>query len=261
MTLELTVVDAFTDQPFTGNPAAVTVVDAFPQVARMQAVSTEINLSATAFVVPRPDGDHDLRWFSPSVEIDLCGHATLAAAHVLGGPARFHTRSGLLTCTGDGTGLIEMDFPADPPVADDIPPGLSIGGVRWFGKGRFDVLIEVENADAVRGYRPDLTMIAGLGSRAVIVTAPGDQPGIDCVSRVFGPNAGIPEDPVTGSAHCTLAAHWGGRLGKDDLVGRQVSPRGGTVVMHREGDRVRIGGSCVTMAEVLMATSLVRADE
>jgi predicted PhzF superfamily epimerase YddE/YHI9 len=253
MTLELTVVDAFTDQPFSGNPAAVAVVDAFPEVARMHAVATEINLSETAFVVPRPDGDHDLRWFSPSVEVDLCGHATLAAAHVLGGRARFHTRSGLLTCTRNRTGLIEMDLPADPPVAGDIPPVLSIRGVRWFGKGRFDVLVEVGDADAVRDYRPDLAMIAALGSRAVIVTAAGDQPGIDCVSRVFGPNAGIPEDPVTGSAHCTLAAHWGDRLGKDHLVGRQVSPRGGTVVMHREGDRVRIGGNCVTMAEVRMA--------
>jgi len=253
MTLELTVVDAFTDQPFTGNPAAVAVVDAFPEVARMHAVAMEINLSATGFVVRRPDGDHDLRWFSPSVELDLCGHATLAAAHLLGGPARFHTRSGLLTCAGNGRGMIEMDFPADPPVAGDIPPDLSIGGVRWFGKGRFDVLIEVEDADAVRGYHPDLTMIAALGSRAVIITAAGDQPGIDCVSRVFGPNAGIPEDPVTGSAHCTLAAHWGERLGKDDLVGRQASPRGGIVVMHREGDRVRISGSCVTVAEVRMA--------
>lgn len=253
MTLELTVVDAFTDQPFTGNPAAIAMVNAFPETAHMHAVATEINLSATAFVVRRPDGDHDLRWFSPSVEIDLCGHATLAAAHLLGGPARFHTRSGLLTCTSNRSGLIEIDLPADPPVASDIPPVLSIEGVRWFGKGRFDVLIEVENAGAVRGYRPDLSVIAALGSRAVIVTAAGDQPGIDCVSRVFGPNAGIPEDPVTGSAHCTLAAHWGERLGKGDLVGRQASPRGGTVVMHREGDRVRIGGSCVTMAEVRMA--------
>ena len=252
MTLDLTVVDAFTDQPFAGNPAAVAVVGAFPELARMRVVAREINQSATAFVVTRPDGDHDLRWFSPSVELDLCGHATLASAHVLGGSARFHTRSGLLTCTRNGTGLIHMDFPADPPVAGAIPPVLSIGGVRWFGRGRFDVLIEVEDAEAVRGYRPDFTMIAALGSRAVIVTGAGDQPGIDCVSRVFGPNAGIPEDPVTGSAHCTLAAHWGECLGKDDLVGRQVSPRGGTVFMHRDGDRVQIGGSCVTMAEVRM---------
>jgi predicted PhzF superfamily epimerase YddE/YHI9 len=253
MTLELTVVDAFTDRPFTGNPAAVAIVDAFPDDARMQAVAAEMNLSETAFVVPRPDGDHDLRWLSPSVEVDLCGHATLASAHVLGGTARFHTRSGVLSCVGNGSDGIEMDFPADPPAAAEIPSALSIEGIRWFGRGRFDFLVEVGSAEVVRGFRPDLAMLAALGSRSVIVTAGGDQPGIDCVSRVFAPNAGIPEDPVTGSAHCTLAVHWGERLGKADLVGCQASARGGTVTMQRRGDRVVLGGRCVTMAEVQMA--------
>jgi predicted PhzF superfamily epimerase YddE/YHI9 len=252
MTLELTVVDAFTDQPFSGNPAAVAVVEVFPDDVRMQAVASEMNLSETAFVVRRSDGDHDLRWFSPVVEIDLCGHATLASAHVLGGSARFHTRSGVLTCTGDASGPIEMDFPADPPLATDIPPDLTVAGARWCGRGRFDVLIELESADMVRSLHPDLPMLAALGSRAVIVTAAGDEPGIDCVSRVFAPNTGIPEDPATGSAHCTLAAYWGDRLATDHLVGRQASSRGGTITMHRKGDRVVLGGTCVSVAEVRM---------
>jgi predicted PhzF superfamily epimerase YddE/YHI9 len=253
MTLELSVVDAFTDQPFAGNPAAIAVVEAFPDPARMHAVAAEMNLPETAFVVRRPDGDHDLRWFSPTVEVDLCGHATLASAHVLGGSARFHTRSGLLSCARNGSGLIEMDFPDDPPVAADIPAEFSIGGIQWFGRGRFDVLVDLGEAARVRSLQPDLAELAALGSRGVIVTGAGDEPGIDCVSRVFAPNAGIPEDPVTGSAHCTLAAHWGGRLGRNELVGRQASPRGGTVHMRRQGDRVVLGGQCVTVAEVRMA--------
>jgi predicted PhzF superfamily epimerase YddE/YHI9 len=250
MGLQLALVDAFTDRPFTGNPAAVAVVDAFPDADYMQAVAMEMNLSETAFVVPRPDGDHDLRWFTPSVEVDLCGHATLASAHVLGGSARFHTRSGVLTCQAEPGGWIGMDFPADIPEAEATPPDLGIEGVRWFGRGRFDVLIEVAEADAVRGFRPDLSALAALGSRAVIVTAAGDRPGIDCVSRVFGPNAGIPEDPVTGSAHCALAHFWGERTGRDQLVGEQASPRGGLVRMRREADRVVLSGQATTVGHV-----------
>ncbi len=252
MTLELTVVDSFTDRPFTGNPAAVTVVDGFPADADMQAVAAEMNLAETAFVTRRGDGDHDLRWFTPSVEIDLCGHATLAAAHVLGGSGRFHTRSGVLACTPGPAGLIEMDFPATPSTAADLPPDLSIGGVTWFGRGRFDVLIELSDADRVRRFEPDLAELAALGGRAVVITAPGDRNGIDCVSRVFGPNVGIPEDPVTGSAHCTLAVHWGERLARARLVGEQASPRGGIVHMHRQGDRVILGGQAVTVSTVRM---------
>jgi predicted PhzF superfamily epimerase YddE/YHI9 len=252
MTLELTVVDSFTDRPFSGNPAAVTVLDDFPPDARMQAVAAEMNLAETAFVAGRPDGDHDLRWFTPSVEVDLCGHATLAAAHVLGGSGRFHTKSGVLACTRGPSGRIEMDFPATPSTAADPPPELSVKDVRWFGRGRFDVLIELPGADAVRSFEPDLAELAALGGRAVVITAPGDRDGVDCVSRVFGPNVGIPEDPVTGSAHCTLAVHWGERLSRTELVGEQASRRGGTVHMRRQGDRVILGGQAVTVSTVRM---------
>ena len=252
MGLQLILVDAFTDRPFTGNPAAVAVADAFPDADYMQAVAMEMSLSETAFVVPRSDGEHDLRWFTPSVEVDLCGHATLASAHVLGGSARFHTRSGVLTCVAESGGWIGMDFPADPPVAEVPPPDLNIEEVRWFGRGRFDVLIELAQAEAVRTFRPDLSAMAARGSRAVIVTAAGDRPGIDCVSRVFGPNAGIPEDPVTGSAHCTLAPYWAARTGRTELTGVQVSRRGGTVNMRLAGDRVVVGGRACRISEVTL---------
>jgi predicted PhzF superfamily epimerase YddE/YHI9 len=250
MELQLTLVDAFTDRPFTGNPAAVAVVDSFPDADLMQAVAMEMNLSETAFVVPRPDGDHDLRWFTPSVEVDLCGHATLGSAHVLGGSARFHTRSGVLACVAESEGWIGMDFPADIPVAEAAPSDLHIDGVQWFGRGRFDVLIELDHAGAVRSFRPDPSELAALGSRAVVITAAGDRPGIDCVSRVFGPNAGIAEDPVTGSAHCALAEFWGTRTGRNQLVGEQASPRGGIVRMRREDDRVVLSGQATTVGHV-----------
>jgi predicted PhzF superfamily epimerase YddE/YHI9 len=250
MALVLTVVDAFTDRAFSGNPAAVAVVDSFPPEEQMQAVAAELNLSETAFAVRRPDGEYDLRWFTPAVEVDLCGHATLASAHLLGGEARFHTRSGILSCTRRADGLVEMDFPADPPESDTAPPSPPVADLRWFGRGRSDVLIELADADAVRSHRPDLGGLADLGSRAVILTAAGDTVGVDCVSRVFGPNVGIAEDPVTGSAHCCLAMFWHRRTGKDRLVGYQASRRGGTVHMRADGDRVVLGGQAVTVAEV-----------
>jgi PhzF family phenazine biosynthesis protein len=255
--MDLTVVDSFTDRPFTGNPAAIAVVDGFPDEARMQDIAREMHLSETAFVVSRPDGSHDLRWFTPTVEVDLCGHATLAAAHVLGGTGTFHTRSGALVCTPAGDGWIEMDFPADPPTVAPTPTGLhsalgleDASSVRTYTRTRVDVLIEAADAGAVRALQPDQGALAALGSRCVIVTAPGDRPGIDCVSRVFGPNAGIPEDPVTGSAHCALAVYWGERHGRDRLVGEQASGRGGVVRMTRHGDRVVLGGQAVTVSQV-----------
>ena len=250
--MELTVVDAFTDVPFRGNPAAVAVVDAFPDEGRMQAIAREMNLSQTAFAVPRGDGDHDLRWFSPSVEVDLCGHATLATAHVLGGSARFWTRSGLLTCASNDDGWIDMDFPADPPVEASPPAGLDLPDLRWYGLGKWDALAQLGSAALVRSLVPDLGAVAALDTRLLIVTAAGDRPGIDCVSRAFAPNAGIPEDPVTGSAHCTLAEFWGARLGVDELVGEQASARGGVVRMRRVGDRVTISGRAVTSTKVLL---------
>jgi len=256
MTLELTTVDAFTSQPFTGNPAAVAFVDEFPDPSVMQAIAMEMNLAETAFVVARSDGDFDLRWFTPKVEVDLCGHATLAAAHLIGGNARFHTRSGQLDCVRTGDEWIQMDFPADPPAPAEPPPTLNLPGLVWFGRGRFDGLAVLEDPATVRTLTPDLPRIAEAAERAVIVTAHGDRSGIDCVSRVFGPNAGIPEDPVTGSAHCTLAEYWGNHLGLTELVGEQASPRGGIVRMTRAGNRVILAGQAVTMAHIALPVDM-----
>jgi predicted PhzF superfamily epimerase YddE/YHI9 len=250
MSLELTVVDAFTDRPFAGNPAAIAVVDRFPDEDRMQAVAREMNLSETAYAVRRDDGAYDLRWFTPTVEVDLCGHATLATAHVLGGTARFHTRSGLLACTMGSDGWIEMDFPADPPTACEPPAALGIPGLSWCGRGRTDLLVELADAAAVRSFEPDLSALAGLGVRCTIVTAAGDRPGVDCVSRVFAPGVGIPEDPATGSAHCTLAPFWSDRVGRGELIGEQASARGAVVRMRMAGDRVVLGGRAVTVSKV-----------
>ena len=252
MALDLTVVDAFTDQPFAGNPAAVTLVDRFPDEARMQLIAREMNLSETAFVVPRTDGAYDLRWFTPTVEVDLCGHATLATAHVLGGSGRFMTKSGLLTCTSGEDGWIQMDFPADPVTVADVPTALGLDGILFCGRGRSDLLIELADAATVRALQPDQTAVAALGVRCLVVTAGGDRAGIDCVSRVFAPASGIPEDPVTGSAHCTLASFWAERLDRTDLVGEQASARGGTVRMKMAGDRVILGGRAVTVSNVRM---------
>ncbi len=248
--LELVVVDAFTDRPFAGNPAAVAVLDIFPDLPTMQAVASEMNLSETAFVVARSDGDFELRWFTPTVEIDFCGHATVAAAHVLARPAAFHTRGGVLRCGLASDGWIELDAPADPVSPAPIPAAVDGPEVRSFANARYDALLELGSGGDVRDYDPDLGALGSLGTRGVIITAPGDRPGIDCVSRFFGPNAGVPEDPVTGSAHCTLAGFWGERLGKRELVGEQASRRGGTVRMRREGDRVVIGGQAVTVSKV-----------
>ena len=252
MSLQLEVVDAFTDRPFGGNPAAIAVVDRFPDDARMQAIALEMNLSETAFVRARPNGEHDLRWFTPTVEVDLCGHATLAAAHVLGGSGQFHTRSGRLVCTAGAGGLIEMDFPADPLAEADDPCDLGVGEVSYFGEAKYFHLVRLSDAESVRGLRPDLARLAALGSGGVIVTAEGDRDDVDCVSRVFAPNSGIPEDPVTGSAHCTLAGYWSAVTGKSEMVGKQASARGGTVHMRVEGDRVILGGHAVTVSRLTL---------
>jgi PhzF family phenazine biosynthesis protein len=234
----------------------------------MQSIAREMNLSETAFLVPRDDG-YDLRWFTPAVEVDLCGHATLASAHTLwetgvlppGQQARFHTRSGLLTCTL-AAGQIEMDFPATPPRPVDPPPGLANAlGIepRWVGQNRFDFLVEVPEESDVRGVAPDFRALKALGVRGVMVTAKADlegsiRPGLptaaepfDFVSRFFAPGAGIDEDPVTGSAHCTLGPYWGRRLAKDELLAFQASVRGGVVRVRLAGDRVILGGQAVTV--------------
>ena len=259
MPTDLVVVDAFADRPFAGNPAAVCVLDRPAPEAWMQQVADEMHLSETAFAVRRPDGDFDLRWFTPTVEVDLCGHATLATASVLGG-GRFHTRSGVLTCTVDGTGRVTMDFPADPPVAVPAPDGLAaalgLGGaeITEVLSGRTDLVVGVDRGATVRGLVPDLGRLAAVDARGVIVTAAGDRPGIDCVSRFFAVRSGIAEDPVTGSAHCTLAPLWAARTGRTDLVGFQASPRGGTVVMRLDGARVHLTGAAVRVAEVRLLT-------
>jgi predicted PhzF superfamily epimerase YddE/YHI9 len=258
VSVPICVVDAFTDHAFAGNPAAVCVLDAAPSDDWMQSVAAELNLSETAFVVARPDGDHDLRWFTPGAEVDLCGHATLASAHVLGGTATFHTRSGALACRRVADGWIEMDFPALPPepAADAqldptaVAKALGTEPAELL-TSRFDHLVVVADAPAVRALQPDITAIAALGARGVIVTAAGDRPGIDCVSRFFAPAVGVPEDPVTGSAHCVLAPFWAGRLGRCELVAEQASRRGGTLRLRYDAGAGRVGlaGQAVTVWE------------
>jgi PhzF family phenazine biosynthesis protein len=253
----VTVVDAFTDTPFSGNPAAVCVLAAPTTERWMQAVATELNLSETAFLVPRPDGDHDLRWFTPTVEVDLCGHATLASAHVLGGERRFHTRSGVLTCGSAPGGVITLDFPASPPEPVADPPdwapalGLPAGRVAgvWTTRGGW-TLVELASAHDVRSIVPDQAAILALGGEVVVAAAtPGDREGVDSVSRVFGPGVGIPEDPVTGAAHCIIGPWLAGRTGRTELTGEQASSRGGIVGMRLTGDRVVLSGRAVTVME------------
>ena len=257
MTIPLFQVDAFTDRPFHGNPAAVCLLDVPRSEAWMQSVAAEMNLAETAFLTPRDEG-HDLRWFTPTVEVDLCGHATLASAHILwetsrlasNVTARFHTRSGWLSAM-QRDGLIELDFPATP--ADPAPAfaaslANAVGtAVEWAGRSRFDLVARLASAEAVRLATPDLSLIAALPCRGVIITAPGDDGVHDFVSRFFGPQSGVDEDPVTGSAHCALAPYWAGIAGRDTLVGYQASPRGGTVRVQLDGDRVRLGGHAVTV--------------
>ena len=249
-------VDAFTATPFAGNPAAVCVL-AEPRDERwMQDVAREMNLSETAFLL-RQDGGFNLRWFTPAVEVDLCGHATLASAHVLwetgelnpSEQARFHTRSGLLLAERRGE-WIEMDFPAKAEQAASAPPGLlqALGVTAvYVGKNQFDYLVEVESEEIVRGVQPDFSRLVTVETRGVIVTSRASSQDYDFVSRFFAPRVGVNEDPVTGSAHCCLAPYWCSKLGKDRLVGYQASPRGGVVRVHVDGDRVSLGGQAVTV--------------
>ena len=263
MAVPITVVDAFADRPFTGNPAAVCLLPAERDKAWMQNVAREMNHAETAFLLVRPD-HVALRWFTPSVEVDLCGHATLASAHVLwetgtlngAQPIRFRTRSGDLTASRDGE-WIRMDFPALPAVWADAPPDLSDAlGVRAMAcaKSRYDLLVELDAERKVRDLKPDLSLVARLPYRGIIVTAQAEKDDdYDFVSRFFAPQSGVPEDPVTGSAHCVLAPYWAERLGTNPLIGYQASPRGGTVQVEVKGDRVLLGGKAVTVlkAELL----------
>lgn len=249
-------VDAFTDRPFAGNPAAVCLLPE-PRDARwMQQVAQEMNLSETAFLHPQEDGFH-LRWFTPAVEVDLCGHATLASAHVLwelgflapGERARFHTRSGLLTAERQGD-LIELNFPATPAELATAPAGLAEAlGVepKYVGRSRFDYLLEVDSEKTVRNLKPDFTALAAVAARGIIVTSLAASPPYDFVSPFFAPQSGVNEDPVTGSAHCCLGPFWKKRLNKNEFVAYQASARGGVVRVRVSGDRVYLGGRAVTV--------------
>jgi predicted PhzF superfamily epimerase YddE/YHI9 len=251
-------VDAFTGTAFGGNPAAVCLLDGatWPDDQWCGAVAAELNLSETAFVLADRDS-FGLRWFTPTVEVELCGHATLASAHVLWSagrlaadrPARFRTRGGLLGATRHGDHVV-LDFPALASVRAAAPPGLeaALGGpVRAVAHNPYHLLAEVDTAAAVRDLSPDLEAIARLDTTGVCVTAPGDRAGVDFVSRFFAPRVGIPEDPVTGSAHCALGPWWAPRLGRNQLVGQQLSHRGGVVHLQVDGDRVRLAGQAVTV--------------
>jgi PhzF family phenazine biosynthesis protein len=256
MGLSIVQVDAFTSTPFAGNPAAVCILSEFGDDRWMQNVAMEMNLAETAFLVRQDDG-FNLRWFTPAVEVDLCGHATLASAHVLwetgqlspNEQARFHTRSGLLLAERKGE-WIEMDFPATPEEPTNAPPGLleALGVTTvYVGKNRFDYLVEVESEQVVRGMQPNISQLMQVNARGIIVTSRASTQGYDFVSRFFAPQVGVNEDPVTGSAHCCLAPYWCSKLGQDQLVGYQASPRGGVVRVRIGGDRVYLGGQAVTV--------------
>jgi PhzF family phenazine biosynthesis protein len=254
--MRLLQIDAFTSEPFRGNPAAVCFLDRERDDQWMQNVAAEMNLAETAFLLPRSE-EWSLRWFTPTVEVDLCGHATLASAHALweegklarSKEARFHSRSGLLTASRTGD-AIELNFPATPDTKIEAPPGLleSLGAkAKYIGKNVFDYLVEVNSEAEVRSLSPDFNGLKKFGVRGVIVTARASNGDYDFVSRYFAPGAGIDEDPATGSTHCCLAPFWGSRLSKTDMTAFQASRRGAILRVRIDGDRVRLGGHAVTV--------------
>lgn len=264
MQVEIFQVDAFTDRPFAGNPAGVCVLDAPAPDAWMRDVAAEMNLSETAFLHPEGDGWR-LRWLTPTVEVDLCGHATLASAHVLwtergaprDRPLGFATRAGPLRAAPGEEGWIELDFPSEPAAPADPPAelleALGLESVASAGRNRMDWLLALADEEALRAIDPDFRALGRLDARGVAVTAPPgtatrrDHPGVDFVSRFFAPAVGVDEDPVTGSAHCALGPWWSARLGRETLLGRQVSRRGGLVRVTDRGARVTIAGRAVTV--------------
>lgn len=251
-------IDAFAERVFEGNPAAVCPLDRWLDDALLQRLAEENNLSETAYFVPTGDG-FALRWFTPVREVDLCGHATLACAHVLfdilhytGDDVRFTTRSGDLFVRRGADALLIMDFPASVP-RPCAPPAALIDGLRRQPLevlAAEDYIAVLDSEEAVRAVTPDQTRLAELDRRGVIVTARGRE--VDFVSRFFGPKYGIPEDPVTGSAHCALTPYWSQRLGRNVLRARQVSSRGGNVQCELKGDRVLLSGRAVTFMEALI---------
>ena len=258
MTIPIYQVDAFTEQPFAGNPAGVCILEQPANEAWMQSVAMEMNLSETAFVVRREDGDFDLRWFTPAVEVALCGHATLATSHILweagilkpGDLARYHTQSGLLQARLVD-GLIELNFPATPPDDCETPDGLlealGLDSAAYVGRTRFDYLVEVESEEMVGTLVPDFAQLRSLGVRGIMVTANADRAELDIVSRFFAPGVGVDEDPVTGSAHCALTPYWAKKLGKNELSAYQAAARGGRLKCTLAGDRVKLAGSAITV--------------
>lgn len=275
MTPPIFQVDSFAREPFTGNPAAVCLLESQAAAGWMQRVAHEMNLSETAFVV-RGDHAFGLRWFTPVTEVDLCGHATLAAAHVLwqegwaekASPVRFATNSGILGAHPAEGGAIELDFPAERAEfvePDEVPGGLlealNLESAGYIGRNRFDYLVEIASESGVRNLAPNFRALAAITMRGVIVTAPSEDPKYDFVSRFFAPGEGIDEDPVTGSAHCALGPHWGRRLRKEELLGYQASARGGAVGIRLDGERVRLRGHAVTVLRGRLAFEAERAPE
>ena len=256
MTQPIVQVDSFTSTAFAGNPAGVCLLDAPRDDGWMQLVAREMNVAETAFLQPRTAAEFDLRWFTPTVEVDLCGHATLASAHVLwesgrfaADALRFHTRSGVLTATRRD-GWIDLDFPATPAEPVSPPPGLleALGvSARYVGRSRFDFLVEVDDERTVLATSPDFRKLAAIDARGAIVTSLASTPGVDFVSRFFAPAFGIDEDPATGSAHCCLAPYWSARTGKCELIAHQLSARRGELRVAMVGDRVRLSGRAVTV--------------
>ncbi len=264
--MRIRIVDAFTDRPFTGNPAGVMLLDAFPEDSWLQNVALEVNHAETAFAHPLPEGgeaDWALRWFTPVTEVAMCGHATLATAHVLHttgahqGPVRFATRSGVLVAESAQDGSVTLDFPTAPLTAVDVPGGVAeaLGApvLAAFDTGPYvgDLLVELADERTVRALRPDHKALTTHSERGVIATARAEDPaaGYDFVSRCFFPNVGVDEDAVTGSAHTALAPHWSQRLGRAALTGLQASPRTGLVRTEVRGDRTLLGGRAVTVVE------------
>jgi PhzF family phenazine biosynthesis protein len=251
-------VDAFAVRPFTGNQAAVCLLPSWREDSWLQAVGAEMNLAETAFLVRR-QGHFDLRWFTPTVEVDLCGHATLASAHVLfseglappGEKIRFSTKSGILTAARSGDD-IEMDFPLVAEEQAQAPPGLleALGvTATYVGKSKFDYLVEVASEPALRALSPDFKRLAHVSARGVIVTSRSADPRFDFVSRFFAPAVGIDEDPATGSSHCCLVDFWRKRLGKTAFTAYQASKRGGVIKVRVSGDRAFLGGSALIVAK------------
>jgi PhzF family phenazine biosynthesis protein len=265
MAIRIFQVDAFTGEPFAGNPAAVCLLPEVRDDVWMQNFAGEMNLSETAFLVKQEDG-FDLRWFTPTVEVALCGHATLASAHTLwesgtlaaGEQASFHTKSGLLTAEQKSE-WIELNFPATPDQPITAPPRLveALGvSPRYVGKTKFDYIIEVDNEQTIRSLKPDFAKLRELKVRGVMVTSRATTAGYDFVSRFFAPGSGIDEDPVTGSAHCCLTPYWSNKIGKNELMAYQASKRGGALRVRVEGDRVFLGGRAVTIFRGELADSL-----